>query len=72
MVRSTVSQNVSLLAETGYAEGQMCHILAVPGREREKALVAVSAPMLIRSRKILVNVMINHEGLETLLQVRMA
>ncbi len=68
LTRSTISQNISLLAESGYAEGQMCHVLAVGGAA-DRRLVAVSAPMLVRPRRLLRNILVDHEGLEVLLQV---
>ena len=42
-----VVQNFSYLAETGYAEGMMCHAL-VRGPESEKQTIAVGIPILIR------------------------
>ncbi len=63
-----MTQNISLLAESGYAEGQMCHVLAV-GDRPDKELVAVSAPMLVRPRRLLQNIMLAHDGLEVLLEV---
>ena len=63
-----LSQNFSLLAETGYAEGVMCHKL-VKGEINDKRNVSVSAPLLVRPRKLLLNILINHEGLDVLLDV---
>ena len=42
-----VVQNFSYLAETGYAEGMMCHAL-VRGPDCEKQTIAVGIPILIR------------------------
>ena len=44
---SNLAQNVSLLAETGFAEGQMCHAL-MRGTAEEKRNVAISTPMLVK------------------------
>jgi hypothetical protein len=44
---SSVLQNVSLLAETGFGEGEICHTLMRGARE-EKQTVAVSAAILVR------------------------
>jgi len=61
-------QNFSLLAETGYAEGVMCHTL-VKGNIADKQNVSIGVPLLVRPRKLLVNILINHEGLEVLLDI---
>ena len=61
-------QNFSLLAETGYAEGVMCHKL-VKGIKSEKLSVSIGIPLLVRPRKLLVNMLINHEGLDVLLDI---
>ena len=61
-------QNFSLLAETGYAEGVMCHKL-VKGCKSEKLSVSIGIPLLVRPRKLLVNMLINHEGLDVLLEI---
>ena len=63
-----LSQNFSLLAETGYAEGVMCHKL-VKGEIDDKRNVSVSATLLVRPRKLLLNILINHEGLDVLLDI---
>jgi hypothetical protein len=42
-----VIQNFSFLAETGYAEGTMCHTL-VKGISKEKQTIAIGVPILIR------------------------
>jgi hypothetical protein len=42
-----VIQNFSFLAETGYAEGTMCHTL-VKGISKEKQTIAIGVPTLIR------------------------
>lgn len=61
-------QNFSLLAETGYAEGVMCHTL-VKGTIEDKRNVSISVPILVRPRKLLVNILLNHEGLDVLLDI---
>jgi hypothetical protein len=61
-------QNFSLLAETGYAEGVMCHSL-VTGLTKDKQAVSIAIPLLVRPRKLLINVLINHEGLDVLLDI---
>ena len=48
-------QNFSLLAETGYAEGVMCHTL-VKGGIIDKQNVSIGVPLLVRPRKLLVNI----------------
>lgn len=63
-----LAQNFSLLAETGYAEGVMCHTL-VKGEVADKQNVAIGVPLLVRPRKLLVNILVNHEGLEVLLDI---
>ncbi len=47
LLRSHLNQNVSVLAESGYAEGQMCHLL-MRGSSTDKHCVAISAPMVVR------------------------
>jgi hypothetical protein len=42
-----VVQNFSFLAETGYAEGVICHTL-VKGLDREKRTIAVGIPIIMR------------------------
>ncbi len=61
-------QNFSLLAETGYAEGVFCHTL-VKGDLEEKQCVSVGIPLLVRPRKLLINILINHEGFDVLLDI---
>ena len=61
-------QNFSLLAETGYAEGVMCHTL-VKGLQSDKQNVSIGVPLLVRPRKLLINILITHEGLEVLLDI---
>ena len=46
-LRSSIMHNISLLAESGYAEGQMCHTL-MRGTEEEKKNVAISTPLQVR------------------------
>jgi len=65
---ASLESNAALLAESGYAEGQMCHVL-VRGNKEEKYQVAVSTPMLVRPRKLLRNILIVHEGLDVLIDV---
>eukprot|EP00096_Caligus_rogercresseyi_P000255 TRINITY_DN10652_c0_g1_i1.p1 TRINITY_DN10652_c0_g1~~TRINITY_DN10652_c0_g1_i1.p1 ORF type:complete len:353 (+),score=75.77 TRINITY_DN10652_c0_g1_i1:2-1060(+) len=65
---STFMTNVSLLAETGYAEGEMCHNL-LRGTLSEKRSIAISTPFVSRPRKLLRNILINHEGLEIIFGV---
>jgi hypothetical protein len=67
-LRSSLTQNISLLAESGYAEGQMCHDL-MRGTEKQKVAVAISAPMLVKPRKLLRNILLTHEGMEVLLEI---
>ncbi|XP_040564552.1 uncharacterized protein [Lepeophtheirus salmonis] len=65
---NSFSTNVSLLAETGYAEGEMCHHL-LRGSVHEKRSIAISTPFVARPRKLLRNILINHEGLEIIFDV---
>ena len=46
-----LQQNFSLLAETGYAEGVMCHTLIKGGRS-DKQNVSIAVPLLVRTRKV--------------------
>ena len=46
-LRTRLLSNISMLAESGYAEGQMCHIL-VRATNSEKKNVAISAPMVVK------------------------
>ena len=64
-----IPQNISLLAETGYAEGQMCWHLVRGHTKADKQSVAISSPMLVRPRKLLRNILLTHEGMEVLLEV---
>ena len=68
-LRASVSQNISLLAETGYAEGQICWHLLRGHTKAERQSVAISAPMLVRPRKLLRNILLTHGGMEVLLEV---
>ena len=61
-------QNFSLLAETGYAEGVLCHTL-LKGLQSDRLSVSIGVPLLVRPRKLLINILINHEGLEVLLDI---
>lgn len=47
LLRNELVQNISLLAESGFAEGQMCHML-MKGSRAERMDVAISAPMIVR------------------------
>ena len=60
--------NFSLLAETGYSEGVMCHKL-VKGTLEDKENVSIAVPIVVRPRKLLVNILLNHEGLDVLLNI---
>jgi len=67
---ATIAQNLSLLAETGYAEGEMCHRLVMKSYSlEEKQAISISAPLLVRQRKMLQNVLLNHDSLEVMLEV---
>ena len=46
-LKSSLITNIALLAETGYSEGQMCHIL-MRGTTSEKKDVVISTPMLVK------------------------
>ena len=46
-LQTNLTNYVSSLAETGYAEGQMCHTL-MRGERSHKVNVAISTPMLVR------------------------
>ncbi|CAB4062649.1 unnamed protein product [Lepeophtheirus salmonis] len=56
------------IPETGYAEGEMCHHL-LRGSVHEKRSIAISTPFVARPRKLLRNILINHEGLEIIFDV---
>ena len=65
-----ILQNFSLLAETGYAEGVICHTLAKESGElNDKQNVAIGTPLVVRPRKLLKNVLINHDGLDVLFNI---
>ena len=60
--------NVSLLAETGYGEGEVCHRLVAPTTPTEEKLqIAICSPLLLRQRKLLRNVLVTHDSLDILL-----
>ena len=64
----SVSDNVTLLAETGFGEGEICHRLVHPGIEKEdKQSIVISAALLVRQRKMLQNILLRHDTLDTLL-----
>ena len=46
----------------------MCHTL-MRGSAEAKHRVAISTPMVVKSRKKLYNILIRHEGLESLIEV---
>ena len=65
---SQLSNNLSLLAETGYGEGEVCHRLVAPSTSAEEKLnIAICAPLLLRQRKLLRNVLVTHDSLDYLL-----
>ena len=65
---SQLSNNLSLLAETGYGEGEVCHRLVAPNTPAEEKLnIAICAPLLLRQRKLLRNVLVTHDSLDYLL-----
>ena len=56
------------LAETGGAVGQLSAIL-LRGQEANKIIIAVSIPFLIKSKKILRNLLNNHGGLPLIFRI---
>ena len=57
-----------MLAETGYGEGEVCHRLVAPNTPAEEKLnIAICAPLLLRQRKLLRNVLVTHDSLDYLL-----
>ena len=65
---SQLSNNLSLLAETGYGEGEVCHRLVAPNTPPEEKLnISICAPLLLRQRKLLRNVLVTHDSLDYLL-----
>ena len=65
---SSVSENITLLAETGYGEGEICHRLVHPliGKQDKQSIV-ISAALLVRQRRMLHNILIRHDTLDMLL-----
>ena len=64
----SVSDNVTLLAETGFGEGEICHRLVHPMIVKEdKQSIVISAALLVRQRKMLQNILLRHDTLDTLL-----
>jgi len=65
-----VGHNLTLLAETGYGEGEICHRLVHPLASKEdKQAITMSAALLVRQRKMLRNILINHDSLDLLLDI---
>ena len=65
---TSVTQNMTLLAETGYGEGEICHRMVHPMIEkRDKQNIVISAALLVRQRKMLNNILIRHDTLDTLI-----
>ena len=49
----------------GYAEGEMCHRLVMDTfSSADKQAIAISVPLLVKQRRILRNILVNHGGLE--------
>ena len=54
-----VGHNLTLLAETGFGEGEICHRLVHPLASKEdKQSISLSAALLVRQRKMLRNILI--------------
>ena len=72
-IRSLVTQlhhNLSLLAETGYGEGELCHRLVSPHTPAtDRLAISISAPLLLRQKKLLRNVLVTHDSLDCLLDL---
>ena len=65
---ATVRQNLSLLAETGFGEGEICHRLVRPtSLHLDKQSIVVSAALLVRQHKLLTNILVRHDTLDLLL-----
>jgi len=65
---SSVSENITLLAETGYGEGEICHRLVHPLiSNQDKQSIVISAALLVRQRRMLNNILIRHDTLDMLL-----
>ena len=66
----SVSENITLLAETGFGEGEICHRLVHPITSKtDKQSILISAVLLVRQRKMLDNILIRHDTLDTLLDI---
>ena len=64
----SLQQNLTLLAETGYGEGEICHRLVHPAiGQRDKQNILISASLLVRQKKMLNNILICHDTLDLLL-----
>jgi hypothetical protein len=60
--------NLTLLAETGYGEGELCHRLVSPATSAaDRLAISISAPLLLRQKKLLRNVLVTHDSLDCLL-----
>ena len=65
---TAVTQNVTLLAETGFGEGEICHRLVHPAiSRRDKQSIVISAALVVRRRKMLDNILLRHDTLDLLL-----
>ena len=61
-----VGHNLTLLAETGFGEGEICHRLVHPLASKEdKQSISLSAALLVRQRKMLRNILITHDSFKT-------
>jgi len=64
----SVAENITLLAETGYGEGEICHRLVHPMIDKtDKQSIVISAALLVRQRKMLDNILLRHNTLDLLL-----
>ena len=53
-VLESLRQNLTLLAETGFGEGEICHRLVHPNIDRrDKQNIVISASLLVRQKKML-------------------
>ena len=65
---ASLQQNLTLLAETGYGEGEICHRLVHPTvGQTEKQNILISASLLVRQKKMLHNILLCHDTLDLLL-----
>ena len=65
-----VGHNLTLLAETGFGEGEICHRLVHPLASKvDKQSISLSAALLVRQRKMLRNILITHDSLDLLLDI---